>query len=34
VVEGLAQNGEEGNAALEAAVKTRVHQLTARFPIY
>ncbi|MGL5447801.1 MAG: serine hydroxymethyltransferase [Rhabdaerophilum sp.] len=34
VVEGLAKNGEEGNAALEAAVKTRVHALTARFPIY
>lgn len=34
VVEGLARNGEEGNAALEAAVKAKVHQLTARFPIY
>jgi glycine hydroxymethyltransferase len=34
VVEGLARNGEEANAALEASVKARVHQLTARFPIY
>jgi glycine hydroxymethyltransferase len=34
VVEGLAKNGEEGNGAIEAAVKTRVHALTARFPIY
>ena len=34
VVEGLAKNGEEGNGAVEQAVKARVHGLTARFPIY
>lgn len=34
VLNGLAANGEEGNAAVEAAVKERVEALTARFPIY
>ncbi|MEX2520383.1 MAG: serine hydroxymethyltransferase [Paracoccaceae bacterium] len=34
VVDGLAKNGEEGNGAVEAAVKTKVAALTARFPIY
>jgi glycine hydroxymethyltransferase len=34
VVEGLARNGEEGNAGVEESVKARVHQLTGRFPIY
>ncbi|MFM8750450.1 MAG: serine hydroxymethyltransferase, partial [Rhabdaerophilum sp.] len=34
VVDGLARNGEEGNSAVEEAVKARVHALTARFPIY
>ncbi|MCA0400450.1 MAG: serine hydroxymethyltransferase [Proteobacteria bacterium] len=34
VIDGLAKNGEEGNAATEASVKSRVHALTARFPIY
>ncbi|MCA0405051.1 MAG: serine hydroxymethyltransferase [Proteobacteria bacterium] len=34
VIDGLAKNGEEGNAAVEEAVKVRVHALTARFPIY
>jgi glycine hydroxymethyltransferase len=34
VIDGLARNGEEGNAAVEESVRTRVHQLTARFPIY
>jgi glycine hydroxymethyltransferase len=34
VIEGLATNGEEGNGAVEAAVKARVHALTGRFPIY
>ncbi len=34
VLEGLAKNGEAGNAAVEQAVKAKVHQLTARFPIY
>ncbi|MHB2166004.1 serine hydroxymethyltransferase [Alsobacter sp. R-9] len=33
-LDGLAQNGEEANGAVEAAVKQRVHALTARFPIY
>jgi glycine hydroxymethyltransferase len=34
VLEGLAKNGESANAAVEEAVKAKVHQLTARFPIY
>lgn len=34
VVDGLAKSGEEGNGAVEAAVKTKVAALTARFPIY
>ncbi len=34
VLEGLAQNGEEGNAAVEAAVKAKATALCARFPIY
>ncbi len=34
VIDGLAKNGEEGNGAVEAAIKARVHALTARFPIY
>ena len=34
VVDGLAQNGEEGNAAIEAKVKGEVTALCARFPIY
>ncbi|WP_050526725.1 serine hydroxymethyltransferase [Pseudorhodobacter aquimaris] len=34
VVDGLAANGEEGNAATEAAVKAKVEALCARFPIY
>ncbi len=34
VVDGLAANGEEGNAQVEAAVKARVLELCARFPIY
>jgi glycine hydroxymethyltransferase len=34
VLDGLAKNGEEGNAAVEEAVKTKVHALTKRFPIY
>jgi glycine hydroxymethyltransferase len=33
-VDGLSRNGEAGNAAVEAAVKEKVHALTARFPIY
>jgi glycine hydroxymethyltransferase len=34
VIDGLAKNGEEGNGAVEEAVKAKVHALTARFPIY
>jgi glycine hydroxymethyltransferase len=34
VVDGLAQNGEEGNAAVEAKVKAEVEALCQRFPIY
>ncbi len=34
VLDGLAANGEEGNAALEESVKERAHALTRRFPIY
>ena len=33
-LDGLAKNGEEGNAAVEASVKARAHELTKRFPIY
>ena len=33
-LDGLAKNGEAGNAAVEAAVKARVVALTNRFPIY
>ena len=34
VVDGLAANGEDGNAAVEAQVKAEVEALCARFPIY
>jgi len=34
VVDGLAANGEAGNAEVEAAVKGKVAALCARFPIY
>jgi glycine hydroxymethyltransferase len=34
VVDGLAANGEEGNAAVEASVKTKVKALCDRFPVY
>jgi glycine hydroxymethyltransferase len=34
VLDGLAKNGEEGNAKVEAAVKKKVLALTKRFPIY
>ena len=34
VVDGLAQNGEEANAEVEAKVKAEVADLCARFPIY
>ena len=34
VLDGLVANGDEGNAAVEAAVNVRVRALCARFPIY
>ena len=34
VLDGLKANGAEANASVEAAVKTRVEALCARFPIY
>jgi glycine hydroxymethyltransferase len=34
VLDGLAKNGETGNGAVEDAVKSKVHALTKRFPIY
>jgi len=34
VVDGLAANGEDGNAAVEAAVREKVQTLCARFPLY
>ena len=34
VLDGLAKNGEDGNASVEAAVKERVEALTAKHPIY
>ena len=33
-LDGLAKNGDEANTAVEESVKTRVHELTRRFPIY
>lgn len=34
VLDGLAKNGDEGNAAVEAGVRQKVEALTNRFPIY
>ena len=34
VLDGLAQNGEEGNAKIESSVKRKVLALTKKFPIY
>jgi glycine hydroxymethyltransferase len=34
VVDGLAKNGEEGNGAVEEAVKAKVQALCDRFPLY
>ncbi|WP_432653850.1 serine hydroxymethyltransferase [Sphingobium nicotianae] len=34
VVEGLRRNGEEGDGQIEAHVREKVKELTARFPIY
>jgi glycine hydroxymethyltransferase len=33
-LDGLAKNGETGNAQVEESVKQRAHELTRRFPIY
>jgi glycine hydroxymethyltransferase len=33
-LDGLAANGESGNAGVEAHVREAVHELTRRFPIY
>jgi glycine hydroxymethyltransferase len=33
-LDGLAKNGDAGNGAVEAEIKTRVSELTKRFPIY
>ena len=32
--DGLAANGEEGNASVEAKVKAEVAELCSRFPLY
>jgi len=34
IVDGLAENGEDGNGAVEAKVKGEVAAMCARFPIY
>jgi glycine hydroxymethyltransferase len=34
VVDGLAANGEDANAEVEAKVKAEVEALCARFPMY
>jgi glycine hydroxymethyltransferase len=34
VLDGLAKNGEQGNARIEASARRRVLRLTGRFPIY
>ena len=34
VVNGLAANGEDGNADVEASVRARVQAMCDRFPIY
>ena len=34
VVDGLAANGEAGNAGVEAGVKAKVEALCQRFPLY
>jgi glycine hydroxymethyltransferase len=33
-LDGLAKNGDEANASVEESIKSRVHELTRRFPIY
>ncbi len=34
ILDGLAKNGEDGNAEIEASVKAKVKNICARFPIY
>jgi len=34
VVDGLAAHGEDGNAEVEAKVRSEVSELCARFPLY
>jgi glycine hydroxymethyltransferase len=34
VLDGLAKNGEQGNASIESAVRKKVQKLTGQFPIY
>ncbi|MBM3607531.1 MAG: serine hydroxymethyltransferase [Alphaproteobacteria bacterium] len=34
VLDALAKNGDERNGGAEASVKVRVHEMTARFPVY
>jgi glycine hydroxymethyltransferase len=34
VLDGLSKNGEQGDAQVEMAVRTRVEALCDRFPIY
>jgi len=34
VVDGLAANGEEGNAEVEASVRAKVAELCGRYPLY
>jgi len=34
VIDGLAANGEEGNAKIESAVREETHDLVSRFRIY
>ncbi len=34
VLDGIARNGPDGDAQVEAQVRGKVHELCARFPIY
>ena len=34
VLDGIARNGPDGDAQVESQVRTKVHALCARFPIY
>jgi glycine hydroxymethyltransferase len=33
-LDGLAKHGDDANATVEESVRSRVHELTRRFPIY